>query len=147
MQNLKRSFHILLNSKLVWVFSILLILSSFLFSSFPSIIQVLHYPIWVIGLFLIFIFATVIIYAVTNGSLIYVIYQASLSKTLSFSEAWSKGKLRLFRILGVLFLWLAIPLLAGLCSMLIRSSITTREITIPLLLILDLVDCQAWIDG
>jgi hypothetical protein len=139
MQNLKRSFQILLSAKTVWKFGILLVLCSFLYSPLDTIIQIIGRPLWVISLYLIFILSTGIVYASINGSLIYNVRQASLNKLPSFSEAWEKVKASVIKILAVLFLWQAVPLLAGLCSTLIRSGITNREILIPMTWIINLV--------
>ncbi len=139
MQNLKRSFQILLNTTTVWKFGFLLVLSSFLYSPLSIITQITGRPIWVICLYLFFILATYVVYAAIHGGLIYVVRQASLDKLPSFSEAWSKVNIRVIKLLAVLFLWLAVPILAGLCSTLIKTGITNREILIPITWIIDLV--------
>jgi hypothetical protein len=90
-------------------------------------------------IYLILFVAIVVVYAITYGSIIYVIYQASLNQNLSFSEAWAKGKSKLFRIVGFLFLWFVISLLAGVFPMLIKSSITSNVVAVPLLVINTLI--------
>jgi hypothetical protein len=130
---LKSSFRLLLNTKLVWVFSIISFLDAFLYANMPFSFQLKTDHLVTNVLYLILILAIVVVFATTYGSIVYVIYQASLNQNLSFSEAWAKGKSKLFRILGFLFLWLAIPVLAGICPMIINTSITNRVIAVPLL--------------
>jgi hypothetical protein len=59
------------------------------------------------------------------GGLYYLIYQASLSREITFSEAWSQGKSKLFRNIGVSSLSIPILLLEIFLIWLIGSQMPT----------------------
>lgn len=135
--NLKTAFNILRHSKLVWGFSFLSVLCSFLYSS----VEFIHiYRSFLANLLNILLFlAMSIVFAAANGSLVYSVHQIALKQNPSYPVAWKKGKSKTFQILGMLFLWLTIPLLGGIFSILITSNITNKAITLPLLWLLALI--------
>lgn len=97
---LKDSLHIFRTTKLIWVFgtiSALISLQSNLFSEIRN-----SPPLSCLITLVTFVLSVVTF--ISQGSLVYTIYQAAQGRKVSLSEAWSKGKSKVFRVLVVTLL-------------------------------------------
>jgi hypothetical protein len=117
-QTLKDSLHLFRATKLIWVFGFLSLLSTV---PLPLYQYARAAPTFAcVALFVIFTLSIVSLSA--NGSLIYIIQQASLNNNLTFSQAWFQGKSKVFRLIGVIFLSIPIILIAIFFLRLISTS-------------------------
>ncbi len=111
-QVFKDSFNLLRRTKLVWIFSTLFLLGTFLPSAqnFRGDVPLVC-TIWLISCLFIFISFR------AQGGLIYIIHQALNNEKATFSEGWFQGKVKFFRVVVVtliivpFFMLLFIPLL------------------------------------
>ncbi len=131
-QIFRDSLHIFRTTKLVWVFGFLSLLISLLPSTLFSHDEPILYCIYFIA-FLSIWFVCIL----ANGSLIYVIHQAFLNRTSTFVEVWHQGKLKIFRIIGLVLI-LGIPKI--LSSLLLEGIIPTTITSTPFTWLLGLIN-------
>ena len=108
-QILQDSLHLFRTTKLIWVFGFLSLLITIPLSSFPSVrdnpvLACIYLPIFIGGL---------ILTMTATGGFYHVIHQASLSNNVPFSEAWSRGKSKMLRNIGLILLSIPLFLIGG----------------------------------
>jgi len=115
-QTLKESFKIFKENKLIWIFN-------FLASLFVLInsITLPKLGFWACGFFIVDLaIATVSLISII--SMYYVIYQATLDNKPKFSNAWSIGRSRFFRIIGLILIYITILLILFVVSFLMSKT-------------------------
>lgn len=137
LQITKDSLRLFRSAKLVWVFGFLSLLISLVLPLASSLSKLVRgFPI----LFCLFYIAFLVIFLVSfiaEGGLIYAIHQAFLNKALTFSEAWSQSKSKIFRIIGLSFI-LGIPVI--LIPLFLLKTISALIPTSPILWFLALIN-------
>jgi len=126
------SLRLFRNTKLIWVLGFISSLAIVALSLSPYaqdsfIYLCIYLPIClIIG----------VLSLVAEGSLIYVIYQASLNQDVTFAEAWLQGKSRTPRIIGFVLLTLPIMLLSVGIYIIVAIKAPTSFYLLPIVLII-----------
>jgi hypothetical protein len=132
---LKESLHLLRHNKLVWIFGLL----SILYSSLPSLSEVTYKDPGFQWVYSILRFVASIVSIIALSCSIYVVFQGAQDKNPTFSEAWIQGKSKYWRIVGLLIISFSMPLLAGVCSMMVSAIIPNKTTAVPFLWVLGLI--------
>lgn len=132
---LKDSVHLLRHNKLVWIFGLLSILST----SLPSLSEVTYKDPGFQWFYFILLFAASIVSIIALGCFTYVVFQGAQDKNPTFSEAWIQGKSKFWRIFVLLFIYFSMPLLTGVCSMMVSAIIPNKTTAVPFLWVLGLI--------
>ena len=119
-QTFKESFKICRENKLIWLFNFLTSLFILINSiSLPKL------GFWACGFFIVDL-AIAVVSLISMISMYYVIYQATLDNKSTFSSAWSIGRSRFFRIIGLMLIYVTVLIIFWVISFLISNTDLTR---------------------
>jgi hypothetical protein len=95
-QTIEDTIHIIRTTKLVWVFGFLSLLGTLN----QPLLQLLRGNSLLICIYLPVSFTFLYFSFIAGGGLIYVIYQKTLGRDLSFSDVWLRSKSKIFSVIG-----------------------------------------------